>query len=125
MGMNLIRERSMFFCPGPVRKLREVFPNGLAGSKYGLLGVTGPTTVVLHTKFPPTNDPCGHEGRKAAVLKYWPSRSETLPVPSTSPEKPGAKLARLLIVFPGLWIAEKGSPLWKTAIPAICQSFRN
>src|SRR5205085_11556356 len=58
-GMNLITEKSMFFCPGPVRMLRPVLPKGAVGSNVGLLTV--PTLAP---------DRIGREMTNAAMLKY-------------------------------------------------------
>ena len=58
-GINLTTEKSRFFCPGPYKKLRGVFPNGLSGSNVGLFGVP---------RLPPAS--IGRDGTNAAVLKY-------------------------------------------------------
>src|SRR5215210_6592163 len=59
-GRNLTTEKSRFFCPGPVRKLRGVLPKGALASK---------------------KPPVSAEEAKAVVLKYWLSRLCVLPLP--------------------------------------------
>src|SRR5215204_1544637 len=102
-GRYLTTEKSTFFCPGPVRMLRPVLPNGAFGSK---------------------KPPVKFEGAKAAVLKYCDSLSCGGPLPSIWPVKPGRRLARWMMLLSGAWMTEKGSPDWKVAMPFRPQSFR-
>src|ERR1044072_8350416 len=83
IGMNLTTEKSMFFCPGPYRKLRGVLPNGLFGSKFGLLGVP---------RFVPAT--IGREITNADVLKNPVSRDCVLPLVRMLPLNSRATLAR-------------------------------
>src|ERR1051325_3998687 len=83
IGINFTTERSMFFCPGPYRKLRSVFPNGLFGSKFGFVGVP-----VL---FPFKRN--GLEGANALMSKKPFRRSCVLPLVSILPVNPGLRFA--------------------------------
>src|SRR5918912_3135955 len=112
-GTNLTTEKSMFFCPGPRKKLRGVLPKGWLGSKAGLL--TTPTA-------PPAR--IGREITNAPVLKYWLSLSLTSPDPSTEPLKAGLKLARWMMLLFGLSIIEKGRPVCNVRMPATSQLLR-
>src|ERR1044072_5470704 len=78
IGMNFTTERSMFFCPGPYRKFRGVFPNGLFGSKVEFVGVP-----VL---FPFRRN--GLEAANAFTLKNPLSRCCVLPLVSILPVNP-------------------------------------
>src|SRR5215207_2486746 len=103
-GRYFTTEKSTFFCPGPVRMLRPVLPNGAAGSK---------------------KPPVKLEGAKAVVLKYCASLSCVRPERSMPPVKPGRRFARWTVLLSGTWMTEKGRPDWKVAMPLKPQSFRS
>src|SRR5215207_2795178 len=100
-GRYLTTEKSTFFCPGPVRMLRPVLPNGAPGSK---------------------KPPASVEETKAVVLKYCASLSCVRPEPSTPPVKPGRKFARWTVLLSGTCMTEKGSPDCNVTMPFRPQS---
>src|SRR6185503_2426517 len=111
IGMNLTTEKSMFFCPGPYRKLRGVFPNGLFGSKFVLVGV--PILVPDRTN--------GLEATNALMSKNPFSRSCVLPLVSMLPVNPDAKFARWITLLPTTSIIEYGVPVCSVRMPFNCQ----
>src|SRR5215210_4335093 len=103
-GRYFTTEKSTFFCPGPVRMLRPVFPNGALGEK---------------------KPPVRVEETKAVVLKNCASLSCVRPEPSMLPVKPGRRFARWMVLLSGAWMTENGRPDWNVAMPLTPQSFRS